>query len=480
MKGKKVFTMPVIKPYSEIPGPKAYPIIGALYNYLGRSKKYDFTRLHRNGISKYDEYGPIVKEKFPFGRDVVWLFDPKDVKTMFDCEGKYPLRRSHLALEHYRMKRPNIYKNGGLLPTNGPEWWHLRQPAFLPFKLSSSEFTPGMDQISKEFVGMVGGEKEDEFENFDFLEDLKKFFLEVAGFFTLDVRFGAIKKDLPEESTPSRLIDAAFSTNSNILSTDNGLMLWKLFETEDYKAIKESQEFIEKTIQEYFTCVSKNEDMGKGLLSQWLKSDDLDPKDSLGLAADMILAGIDTSSYTTGFLFYEISKHEEIQEKLYNEINASSSIQEWIKKRNSYGRRVLKESLRLHPVSVGVSRILDRDAVLSGYQVPKGTLLVSQNQVSCRLSQFFPSENPNEFNPAHWDREVEGQNAQLHPYLLLPFGHGKRGCIGRRMAEQSILILMFRFFQIYKIEWIGTQQLDCISHLINKPDNHLAFNIKRR
>ena len=117
-------------------------------------------------------------------------------------------------------------------------------------------------------------------------------------------------------------------------------------------------------------------------------------KDSLSLAADMLLAGIDTSSYTTGFLFYELGCHEELQDKLFDEINEiareeslsnrASKLDDCIKK-FSYGKQVLKESLRLHPVSVGTSRTLDKDGAFSGYHIPKGTLLVSQNQITSRL-----------------------------------------------------------------------------------------------
>lgn len=37
----------------------------------------------------------------------------------------------------------------------------------------------------------------------------------------------------------------------------------------------------------------------------------------------------------------------------------------------SYTRAVLKETLRMNPISVGIGRILNKDMVLGGYQVPK-------------------------------------------------------------------------------------------------------------
>lgn len=33
---------------------------------------------------------------------------------------------------------------------------------------------------------------------------------------------------------------------------------------------------------------------------------------------------------------------------------------------------------------------------------------------------------------------------KYNPYLVLPFGHGMRSCIARRLAEQSILIFIIR------------------------------------
>lgn len=81
------------------------------------SGNYRFDQLHHNGLKKLKKYGPVVREEIVPGVNIVWLFKPDDIETMFRCEGKYPQRRSHLALQKYRLDRPNVYNTGGLLPT---------------------------------------------------------------------------------------------------------------------------------------------------------------------------------------------------------------------------------------------------------------------------------------------------------------------------------------------------------------------------
>ena len=76
--------------------------------------------------------------------------------------------------------------------------------------------------------------------------------------------------------------------------------------------------------------------------------------------------------------------------------------------KSSFAKVVLKESLRMFPVSVGVGRVLPDHAVFSGYHVPAGTVIVTQNQVSCRLPQFCP--NPDQFLPERWIKGHKGIN----------------------------------------------------------------------
>lgn len=72
------------------------------------------------------------------------------------------------------------------------------------------------------------------------------------------------------------------------------------------------------------------------------------------------------------------------------------------------------------------------------------TVVVTQNQVSCRLPEYFP--DPDAFIPERWYAKGE-----IHPFLVLPFGHGPRACIGRRMAEQNMYTVIIQVKKKKKI-----------------------------
>lgn len=71
--------------------------------------------------------------------------------------------------------------------------------------------------------------------------------------------------------------------------------------------------------------------------------------------------------------------------------------------------------------------------------------MVTQNQVTCRLPEYF--NDPDSFIPERWLRlnmNKTNTEVSVHPYLVLPFGHGPRSCIARRLAEQNIQMVFLR------------------------------------
>lgn len=59
--------------------------------------------------------------------------------------------------------------------------------------------------------------------------------------------------------------------------------------------------------------------------------------------------------------------------------------------------------------------------------------------MTCRLPEYF--HKPNEFIPERWIKD-HALYENVHPYLVLPFGHGPRTCIARRLAEQHFQLFL--------------------------------------
>nr|CAD7394250.1 unnamed protein product [Timema cristinae] len=432
---------------------------------LGFQGEYKMDRLHHNGFRKLRLFGPLVREELLPGINVVWVFTPEDIEQVFRAEGRYPERRSHLALAKCRRDRPHVYNTGGLLPTNGPEWLRLRS-AFqrdLSRPNCVKTYLPAIDKVIQEFLNKITPGHNGN----DFLPELSKLFLELICLVAFDVRLDSFNQ---KSELSSRLIDAALSINSSILRTDNGLQLWKWFDTPLYRKLKRSHLVLEQVAVELVTKkieIMKLQNLNKtshqpSLLELYLSSQHLDQKDVIGMSVDMILAGIDTTTNTSSFTLYHLATNLNIQEKLYEEClkllpNCKSPITAEVLSKAQYTKAVLKESFRLNPISVGVGRILSQDAILSGYKVPHGTVVVTQNQVTCRLPEYF--SEPDKFIPERW---IKGHQMykSTSPYLVLPFGHGPRTCIARRLAEQNMQALLLKRGTLSERERVSEKETD--------------------
>lgn len=115
------------------------------------------------------------------------------------------------------------------------------------------------------------------------------------------------------------------------------------------------------------------------LLDGYLRNPKLNLPDITGMACDLLLAGVDTSSYTLSYALFHLGMNRDKQNLLYEESRRvlpekeSKTINEGALNNDvKYARAVLRETLRLNPIAIGVGRILNNDTVLSGYMIPKG------------------------------------------------------------------------------------------------------------
>lgn len=212
---------------------------------------------------------------------------------------------------------------------------------------------------------------------------------QVTCLFTFGVRMDSFSlEEKHPQSKTSKLIRSAETTNRSILPLDQGFQLWRKFETPTYKRLRIAQTFVESVainlIYEkisYYRDTISSDGVKKetySLIDRYLKNPKLDLSDIIGIANDLLLAGIDTTSYTTSFILYYLAKNPDVQKKIFEEskkvLNDKNDPLEAdaLAADIPYTKAVLKEVFRLNPVSVGVGRVLNKDTVFSSYQVPKG------------------------------------------------------------------------------------------------------------
>ncbi|XP_013792529.1 probable cytochrome P450 301a1, mitochondrial, partial [Limulus polyphemus] len=292
-----------VKPFSEMPCVKYYPIIGSTWVYFPLIGKYDITRFHVSNFMKFQEYGKIVRENVAGRFTTVLLFDPKDIEIMFRHEGKYPVRIGFESLAAYRTMREKYYRSGGLLVIQGKEWYDLRtkvQTQLLRPK-SIQSYLSQMDQVANDMITRMIHLMDNTGEVPDFLNELYKWALESVALVALDARLGCVDLKQAPNSQSQRLIVAVNDIVKGINDLEfMPLALWKFFPTRSWKRFVNAQDVFTETAMDYLNKalerikVSAQEDREMTFLETMLSKKQMDSRDVITMILDMLMAGIDT------------------------------------------------------------------------------------------------------------------------------------------------------------------------------------------
>uniref|UniRef100_A0A8B9IGX8 Cytochrome P450 family 27 subfamily B member 1 n=1 Tax=Anser cygnoides TaxID=8845 RepID=A0A8B9IGX8_ANSCY len=173
-------------------------------------------------------------------------------------------------------------------------------------------------------------------------------------------------------------------------------------------------------------------------------------RDIYGNVTELLLAGVDTISSTLSWSLYELSRHPGVQAALHQEVAAAlgpgHEPPAAALARMPLLKAVVKETLRLYPVIPSNARVVpDRDIRVGDYLVPRKTLITLCHYAASRDGRFFPA--PDAFQPERWLR----RGPTRHPFASLPFGVGKRSCVGRRLAELEIHLALAQILLRFEV-----------------------------
>jgi len=207
----------------------------------------------------------------------------------------------------------------------------------------------------------------------------------------------------------------------------------------------------------------------KDLLGLMLKA--RDPETSNPLTTEQILsqsftfyfAGYDTTGHTIAWALYEIARHPEVEEKIFEELSEAMSDRETPTyeegNKLTYLQWVIKETLRMHPPAGIFRRHTSEECEVAGVRLPANCSVTVSILAVHYDEQVWPE--PWRFRPERFsDEESEGRD----PCAWIPFAFGGRNCIGMSFALTEIRVVLAILCKKYRV----APSVDLLPHIITR------------
>ncbi|XP_030835851.1 steroid 17-alpha-hydroxylase/17,20 lyase isoform X2 [Strongylocentrotus purpuratus] len=182
--------------------------------------------------------------------------------------------------------------------------------------------------------------------------------------------------------------------------------------------------------------------------------------------ADMFGAGIQTTVETLYWAMALLATYPEIQAKIRAEIDDVIG-RDRLPTINDRGKLVyteasLYEVLRYSSIVPTNLHATTRDTEFGGYHIPKGTVVL----INTHSMHYDPQEwdQPDKFLPEHF---MDGSGTvREHPPSFLPFGAGRRGCLGEAVAKADLFLIFSWFLQNYTFSKVPGKESEDILNMI--------------
>nr|QQL12330.1 cytochrome P450 CYP314A1 [Aphis craccivora] len=446
----------IYKTVADIPGPRSLPVFGTRWIYW-KFGLYKLNAVHLAYKDMFNRYGDIICEEALWNIPIVSVKDRDFIERVLRDSGKYPIRPPNEVTANYRKSRPDRYTNTGLVNEQGEVWAMLRNK--LTPELTSprtiQRFLPEVNQLADDFINLISQARDsinvvEKFESY-----CNRMGLESTCTLILGRRFGFLDGEVSETAT--RLADSVTSQFRASQEAFYGLPLWKLIPTKAYKEFVASEDALYDIVSEIVDTALIDEEQSctdvRSVFVSILQVSELDNRDKKAAIIDYIAAGIKTLGNTLVFLLYLVAKHPDVQEKIYNEVSllapAGTSITAEHLHKATYLHACISEAHRLLPTAPCIARVLESEIEYDNYRLPSGTVVLLHTGLACLENKNFIDATS--YKPERWLDDLTKKS----PFLVAPFGCGKRMCPGKRFIELELQIVLAKMVKQFHINFEG-------------------------
>ncbi|XP_026271774.2 probable cytochrome P450 49a1 [Frankliniella occidentalis] len=498
------------RPYQDIPGPPGLPVIGNTWRFLPIIGQYRLGELDRAMQDLHQRYGRLARLGGLLGHpDLLFVFDPDLIEQVFRAEDEdaLPCRPAMPSIHYYkRTLRGDFFgEMPGVIGIHGEMWKSFRSRVnkVMLAADAAKNFTAELDAVATDFIARLGTMRDEKNElPDDFINELYRWSLESLGVAALGTRLGCLRVRDPhqrlDQAGTERLLAAVRTFFETVAVVELRKPYSRWLRTRDWRryvaALDVFREECMRHVEGAAVGAGRSTDGGgqRALLRQVLERTG-DPRLTAVLAMDLMLVGLDTSSVSTATSLYLLARNQPAQDRVFQEVSRllpglDSALDTAATDKMHYLRACVREALRMFPVIIGNGRCLTKDTVIGGHLVPRGVHVIFPHLVTGNdAANGFP--DPHLFLPERWLHvgrpgavgcaAAAASGRAQHAFAALPFGFGRRMCLGRRLAEHQLLILLARIVRRYRVEY----HYDDFQYEITPvyaPKNPLKFRLVER
>ena len=187
-------------------------------------------------------------------------------------------------------------------------------------------------------------------------------------------------------------------------------------------------------------------------------------------------AGTETTALTLAWALYLTSKHPDAADRIRREGEQVYGDREPTAADYSalaYTRAVVQETMRIYPPIWGLIRTAAKQDEIDGKVIEPGDKVV----LFCYGVHHNPKywDAPAEFRPERWMDESAKKRIK---YTYLPFGAGKRSCIGGAMSQVENALALSFLLRRFRPEYVGNEPPGINGTVTLTPRGGLQFRIR--
>lgn len=165
----------------------------------------------------------------------------------------------------------------------------------------------------------------------------------------------------------------------------------------------------------------------------------------------IFLAGTDvTASALQWFMLYMLH-YPDIQRKIFEEIISVVGLERppnmHDKPKMNLTTAAIMETQRITITPTNVPHAASKDTVINGYTIPAGTMVFGFFDPPHLCPKLW--QDPGVFRP---ERFLDEQGSVAQPETFMPFGIGRRTCLGESMAKMDLFLFVTSILQRFELQ----------------------------